>query len=272
MAFCPECGKPVAVDAPTCEKCGHALRQHQPKKPRAARFNGTMMMAAVSIKPPAPANANIPQQAAAKPSERPMANAGMRSGSTPPAAEKALESARAKPGPKLGKATMLGVAAAPLMMQAKQGLQAAQASLAAAAAPVQAALSEPHAHGLQHVVPNALAAELQRAPANANEAATLDMSADQAAAMLSTMPPVARIGELEAEVVPASMGRELGLYLPGTDPQPSAAVHAGHSTRLRLPNDEPFSVPKNEKAWLYWAVCAAVVVSVMFLAFGFGLF
>jgi hypothetical protein len=62
-------------------------------------------------------------------------------------------------------------------------------------------------------------------------------------------------------------------YLPGDPmaPQPTAANRG--SARLRLPNDElPTDTAKNERVWLYWAVCGVVVFSVMVLAIGFGLF
>jgi hypothetical protein len=82
MAFCPECGKQAAADAANCASCGYAFAIAEKKAAAAARFKGTMMMAApATAEPTTPANGNAAPPARAAPAVVVAAgNAGKRNG------------------------------------------------------------------------------------------------------------------------------------------------------------------------------------------------
>jgi hypothetical protein len=58
-------------------------------------------------------------------------------------------------------------------------------------------------------------------------------------------------------------------YLPGDPmaPQPATPLRM-NAPRTTLPRDEELTVPREERMWLYWAVCGTVVLVVVLLAFG----
>jgi hypothetical protein len=234
MAFCPECGKSVADEAATCTACGKALPSS--KKSAAARFNGTVMMAApVGVKVAQPANANAEQRAASA-TVQAAASGGM-------AAEAKLAAGGGGHAGRLpaAKATMLGAGIAPARSVAEPA---------------------PHTPAVRAVVDVPVSPVPER-PDAVGHAAT------QAA-----LPHVPRPAPQSpsAEVMPPQ-GQH---FLPGDPmaPPPSAAEHPGHGRSARLHIDHETAqpglaaIPKEERVWLYWAVCGVVVLSVLVLAIG----
>jgi hypothetical protein len=78
--------------------------------------------------------------------------------------------------------------------------------------------------------------------------------------------------EAEAEVVPTpavvvQAEHAPPRYLPG-DPMAPQVASPMRAPRTKIPGDEDITVPREERAWLYWTVCGTVVLVVVLLAFG----
>ena len=236
MAFCPECGKSVAGEAATCTACGKALPGA--KKAGAARFAGTVMMAApVGVKAAEPANANSATSANALAAQM-TASAG------------AIVDAK------------VAVGAGAVASHAHAGrMPAAKATiLGAGLAPRQAAAAEAAGGPAVRAVIDVPVSPVPERPVAAAPAA-------QHAAPQAARPTAANT---QTDRGPSQAHQ----YLPGDPmaPQPSAAdrhAHGQHSQRLHIEHEEGApSLPKEERIWLYWAVCGVVVLSVLVLAIG----
>ena len=241
MAFCPECGKAVTAEAASCAACGNALPNAK-KAAAAARFNGTVMMAApVSVKAVEPANVNAEVAAKA-------------------AAAQASSSAAVPAQARIA----VGAGPAPAVHAAK--LPAAKATmLGAGIAPH--APAEPHAGPSVRAVVDVPVSPVPERPENVAHAPTPVAPANAAPPVRPAQParPVQQTAR-EGAAQPAPH------YLPGDPmaPQPSAAEPSpyGRSQRLHIDHEPAPTVPKDERIWLYWAVCGVVVLSVLVLAMG----
>ena len=238
MAFCPECGKSVTEEAAACTACGKALPNA--KKTAAARFNGTVMMAApVGVKIAEPANANTAAGANAVAAQM-TASAGA-----------AVE-------------TKLAMGAGAVSSTAHAGrMPAAKATMIGAGiAPRQVAAPEPAATPSVRAVIDVPISPVPLRPAHPGHSAT------QAAVPQQVPRPTAV--QAQADGAPSQAHH----YLPGDPmaPQPTAAerhAHGQHSQRLHIEHEAGTpSIPKDERIWLYWAVCGVVVLSVLVLAIG----
>jgi len=234
MAFCPECGKSVADDTAACTACGTALPSA--KKAAGARFNGTVMMAApVGVKVAEPANANSAASANAVAVQMPASARGAVEAKLAVGAGVVSSTAHAGRMP-TAKATMIGAGIAPHV-----GAATAPAATPSVRAVIDVPISPvPHRPGS----PGHAAAQAQ--------------------------PPRAAAAQPPAD---AEHGHAHH-YLPGDPmaPQPTAAdrhAHGQHSQRLHIDHESGApSIPKEERIWLYWAVCGVVVLSVLVLAIG----
>lgn len=291
MAFCPECGKPVTADAVNCQACG--LELPIAAKPAVSRrFNETVMMASpVSVQPEAPANANAKSKAqASQPDAAALATASMLNQASALTAGVA-QPAQPKSGLKAAKATMLGTGGSPLSVRAvavprtEAVFGAAEAtSLQPQSAPVEIAetLRPPEADAANA---NSDVQRLREGSSShghgrfAHEALRLrtDTSNDDEPALMPA--EVLDTGALPRHVEAAAvLDKEYARH--SREPQLSAAVTVDMShgmarpARLRLADDDEgqLQIPKTERVWVYWAACGVVVVSVMLLAYGFGLF
>jgi hypothetical protein len=265
-----------------------------------------MMAAPVGVKPAAPANANNKPKAAERPA---VATANAAPKAPPPAAKSAaknpakvnlnatmmgagvapaIAAARSKPsgggdmgGGKHLAATMLGAAMQPAREQAPPVVAqipvrpVAEPAVAVVDRPAPRARSDRPPQDGPRVIdvpvspspepPLKLHTHVAGHAVNAAANTLLDYTASAA------QPP--QPSHVASVVDPLHAHNGDNRYLPGDPmaPQPTAANRG--SARLRLPNDElPAAVPKNERVWLYWAICGVVVFSVMLLAFGLRLF
>jgi hypothetical protein len=107
------------------------------------------------------------------------------------------------------------------------------------------------------------------------EAESIPVPSAPAKGLLQVAPPgfVSPVPARPAAAQPVRMVaalREEPRYLPGDPmaPQPSAATNPRvHSQRLRV-SDSVYGAPKRDRPWLYWAVGAVVVLSLVVLAMG----
>jgi len=299
MAFCPECGKPVTVDAANCQACGLELPV-EAKRVAPRRFNATMMMASpVSVRPgaTAPANANAKAKSEAAQPEAPApANASVLKQNS----ASVVGAAPARAALKAAKATMLGTGGSPHVARAVAVPRAEAAVAVPRAEPVVAIpRSEP---ALATAAPAPLQAqsapvevaetlrppEAQVANANSDVERLREEPASRRAAPEALRLRTDDVHDDEPSLMPAEVldSGALPRHVEATavldkdyarqswEPQLSAATNSGRPARLRLADDEegPLVVPKAERFWVYWAACGVVVVSVMLLAYGFGLF
>jgi hypothetical protein len=269
-----------------------------------------MMAAPVGVKPATPANANSKPKAAEQPAANPApkaAPAAAKATAKSPAAKVNLGAtmigagvappivARSKPAGGASASASAGkeqaaaarqVAMQPLLEQAQPALgmpAVSQIPVRPVAEPAIAVLDQPAPRSRSDRPPHTdprvidvpaspspeppLKLHTQVAGHAANAAANTVLDYTSSAAQPSPQAHVANV------VDPLEAHNGDHRYLPGDPmaPQPTAANRG--SARLRLPNDElPATVPKNERVWLYWAVCGVVVFSVMLLAFGLRLF
>jgi hypothetical protein len=284
MAFCPECGKPITAEAVNCQACGLELPV-EAKRAASRRFNETVMMASpVSVQPGAPANANAASKAQAS---QPEAAAPATASTLKQAGAPAAAVVQPRGGLKAAKATMLGTGLSPLIARAvavprsEVAFSAAQAEpLQSQSAPVEIAETlrppEAEAANANSDVPR-LREDLSSRSRVAPDALRLRTDHDDQPALVPA--EVLETGALPRHVEAAAVldkeyarhSRELQLLAAETV---DTSRGTGRPARLRLADDEegPLQIPKTERVWVYWGACGVVVVSVMLLAYGFGLF
>lgn len=295
MSFCPECGKAVGASAQNCASCGFALPVGEKQTGGAARFKGTMMMAAPAIgwKPGEAANAN------AKPAEAPAVKAAapatvaaggapaMRKANVGPVIAASTPGGAAAAPRAVAKMTMMGPGIAPMVAKAPAPAPAAPARAVPQTPPPQAAgIAATQAMPGPPPAPpmRAESAKAKSAPAielpNTEphgglvqpDARRVDQASLDAARRIDREHAAAAVGHVATQVLDpavADAARQAGRLLPGDPmaPQPTAAARPA-APRLALSSQEGYIVPRDDKKWLIWAICGAVLLSVLLLAIG----
>jgi hypothetical protein len=286
MAFCPECGKAVTAEADNCGDCGNVISA-QAKKAGAARFKGTVMMAApVQVARPVPANANTgnaPGKSATPITDRPPHGAGGNASVTSHTAAGAQASAASVTPRIVGVSAPGGGRAASSQAIAGPAGQHSPVKATMIGAGIAPPILRP---AISMVEPEELDAELEPESLPAAPMQPVQQAAHVPAAPAQPARPIAAVRAVPAVELPATSPRLRQVehnaaaapekpaprYLPGDPmaPQPSAAASntGNQSQRLRLTHETAYALPKNQRNWLYWALGAVVLLSILLLAIG----